>query len=136
MKIIQSRSINTKTGYLVIPFLESYYKSHKGSIYDMLATVIPIDSKYREICEKIDYKMKDKLINIATLTITKPSKTKSKTSKTTSKTRTTHTRKSKSITQNSIGDLLQIYIIRLDNARSSYASSSDPSIIKSNYIYL
>lgn len=138
MKLQFFKKINTHSGYIVIPFLESYYKTRGESVYKMLSNVVKLDVKYREMCDKIDVKMRDKLVNIATMTISRTTRV-SKASNTndisdtsdtsnTSNTRSIYSaeksskkdsrkiKKTKKNTSgnNSLGDLNQIYLIKIN----------------------
>jgi len=60
--------------YVIIPFLESTYKKYNQSIFNMInknnsiADII-LDDKYKDACYSIDEKFKNKMVNIATITI-------------------------------------------------------------------
>jgi leucyl aminopeptidase len=73
MKISILKHLAAKnTSYVVIPFLESTYKRSSQSIFKMINELIPdimLDDKYKDACRMIDAKFQDKLINIATITI-------------------------------------------------------------------
>ena len=45
MKIQLFKEINAHSGYIVIPFLESYYKTRGESVYSMLSDVIELEVK-------------------------------------------------------------------------------------------
>lgn len=135
MKIQLFKEINTHSGYIVIPFLESYYKTRGESVYKMLSNVVELDVKYREMCDKIDVKMRDKLVNIATMTISRTTRV-SKASNTNDISDTSDTSNTRSIYSagksskkdsrkikktkknisgnNSLGDLNQIYLIKIN----------------------
>lgn len=126
MKINQCNRINKRSGYIVIPFLESYYKFNGESVYNMLLSngILKLDVKYREMCDKIDLKMRDKLVNIATMTIS--STTSIKSNKKTESTKQTESTKSikstkskknsKTVGNNSLGGLQQIYLVKINNS--------------------
>lgn len=121
MRISVLQHLSGKSSYVVIPFLESTYKKYNRSIFKMINNCIDsviLNDKYKDACQAIDKKFQDKMINIATITvslemineiITKP---KSKKTKTVSSSK-------KNITQrnlNSLGiNLLQIYVVRVDD---------------------
>jgi len=127
MKIIQSKVINDISGYVIIPFLDSYYTSsrHNGLLYKMLEEILLIDAKYMPICEQIDKKMQNKLINIATLTISKDKvggariRLKKTKKANTANDDIKHSSKTQSIIQNinsTTGALLQIYLVKIDDS--------------------
>jgi leucyl aminopeptidase len=150
MKIIQSKVIDNRTGYIVIPFLESYYTRSgiDNSIVKMLAHYdIVISDKYDAICKKIDQKMQNKLINIATLTIAKEKiggarikKTK-KTTKAINKEESKHTGRYSSKTNNNnnnnntLGNLLQIYLIRINDSSKSENELNEELRVTGHLIY-
>ena len=135
------------SSYVVIPFLESTYKKYSQSIFKMINARIPdiiLDDKYKDACKMIDIKFQDKLINIATITVSTNmlggsrkkntiSKTKKITKKISSSTPNpltqsqsqsqsqTHTSAQHTKHLNSLGaGLIQIYMIRIsDNSKKS-----------------
>lgn len=135
MKIELTKEIDNITGYIVIPFLESYYNSHNNSIYNMLADILKIDIKYRELCNKIDLKMRDKLINIATMTILRTTKL-SNGSKKIKKT------KKQTSANNTLNNLQQIYMIKINEFHNNNALYEELrvtghliyNLMKNNYI--
>ena len=112
MKIYPSKEIYKRSGYIVIPFLESYYTSSgiDSSVAKMLGRYMEIDDKYDVMCEKIDQKMQDKLINIATLTIAHNKVGGSRKTK-----RNNNISKTKK-NNNTLGGLIQIYLVRINDS--------------------
>ena len=135
MKIIQSKVINDISGYVIIPFLESYYNGSecKGSVYKMLERILEIDVKYKPICDKIDQKMRNKLINIATLTISKDrvggARIKIK------KTKKASNMQNINNINNTIGGLMQIYLIRIDDSSKSENELFEELRVNGHLIY-
>ena len=137
MKINVLHHLSEKSSYVVIPFLESTHKKYGKSVFKMINNCIDsidgignitLDDKYKDACTAIDKKFQDKMINIATITISlamiggmrprsKFKKTKNKSS----------IRKD-TITQrniNSLGSgLIQIYLIRIDSDSENGDSKS------------
>ncbi len=135
MKIIQSKVINDISGYVIIPFLESYYNGSecKGSVYKILERILEIDVKYKPICDKIDQKMRNKLINIATLTISKDrvggARIKIK------KTKKASNMQNINNINNTIGGLMQIYLIRIDDSSKSENELFEELRVNGHLIY-
>ena len=129
MKINVLQHLYEKSSYVVIPFLESTHKKYGQSVFKMINNCIggigniTLDDKYKDACTAIDKKFEDKMINIATITISLEmiggmrSITKSKKTKKVSITR------KETITHrnlNSLGTgLIQIYLIRIDGDSES-----------------
>jgi len=163
MKINVLQHASDKSGYVVIPFLESTHKKYGQSVFKMINNCIggidgigniTLNDKYKDACTAIDKKFQDKMINIATITVSLKmiggmrSRTKSKKTKKVSSTRKanfTHRN------LNSLGTgLIQIYLIRIGgNSDSGNSGSKDKngmleelrvcghlvfSLLKSNFI--
>ena len=148
MKINVLQYLPENSSYVVIPFLESTHKKYGRSVFKMINNCIggtgsiTLDDKYKDACAAIDKKFHDKMINIATLTVSlemiggmRPI-TKSKKTKTVSKIVSKRVSKKVSrstpkeeLTQrnlNSLGTgLIQIYLIRIGGESGGESKSGE-----------
>ena len=142
MKINVLQHLPENSSYVVIPFLESTHKKYGRSVFKMINNCIggtgsiTLDDKYKDACATIDEKFHDKMINIATLTVSlemiggmRPI-TKSKKTKKVSKKASRSTPKEKEeLTQrnlNSLGtSLIQIYLFRIGGESRSGESDGE-----------
>jgi leucyl aminopeptidase len=142
MKIIQSNEINNLSGYVIIPFLESQYTiaKHNSGIYNMLEQILKIDAKYKSICEKIDKKMQNKLINIATLTIARDARDSRDARNFVGGAKGIRVSKTKKASNfikinNTIGSLLQIYLIMIDDSSKTENELYEELRVNGHLIY-
>ena len=133
MKINVLQHLSEKSSYVIIPFLESTHKKYGQSVFKMINNCIggiTLNDKYKDACTAIDKKFQDKMINIATITVSLEiiggmrSRTKSK------KTQKVSSTRKETITHrniNSLGSgLIQIYLIRIDgDSESDHSENKD-----------
>ena len=136
MKINVLHHLSEKSSYVVIPFLESTHKKYGKSVFKMINNCISgdgignltLDDKYKDACAAIDKKFQDKMINIATITVslamiggTTPRTKSKKTKKDSSNRKETITKRN----INSLGSgLIQIYLVRVGGKTDSDNSNS------------
>lgn len=136
MKINVLQHLPENSSYVVIPFLESTHKKYGRSVFKMINNCIggtgsiTLDDKYKDACAAIDEKFHDKMINIATLTVSlemiggmRPI-TKSKKTKKVSRSTLKEERTQRNL--NSLGTgLIQIYLIRIGGESGGESKSGE-----------